>query len=134
MTTLTRRNLIQGATALAGAALAGPGIATAAAAAPATTAAGAAGVKALVYDVFGTCVDWRNGVAKDAERILKPLGYSLDWIGFADAWRALYQPSMEEIRSGKRPFVKLDILHREMLEKIKPRFGLQKLDDKVSAD
>jgi hypothetical protein len=38
------------------------------------------GVKALVYDVFGTVVDWRNGVARDAERILKPLGYSLNWI------------------------------------------------------
>jgi hypothetical protein len=56
------------------------------------------GVKALVYDVFGTCVDWRNGVARDAERILRPLGYKLDWIGFADAWRALYQPTMEEVR------------------------------------
>ena len=90
------------------------------------------GVKALVYDVFGTVVDWRNGVARDAERILKPLGYSLNWIEFADAWRALYQPTMEEVRSGRRPFVKLDVLHREMLEKIRPRFGLEKLDAKVA--
>jgi 2-haloacid dehalogenase len=132
MTTLTRRHLVQGATALAGAALAGPGISTASFAAQ--TAAGAGQVKALVYDVFGTCVDWRNGVAKDAERILKPLGYQLNWIEFADAWRALYQPSMDEVRSGKRQFVKLDILHREMLEKIKPHFGLEKLDEKTSAD
>ncbi len=132
MMTLTRRHFVHGAAALTGAALAGPGFFPSSWAAQ--TAAGANGVKALVYDVFGTCVDWRNGVARDAERILKPLGYSLDWIGFADAWRALYQPSMEEIRSGKRPFVKLDVLHREMLEKIKPRFGLEKLDDKVSAD
>jgi 2-haloacid dehalogenase len=90
------------------------------------------GVKALVYDVFGTVVDWRNGVARDAERILKPLGYSLNWIEFADAWRALYQPTMEEVRSGHRPFVKLDVLHREMLEKVRPRFGLEKLDPKVA--
>jgi 2-haloacid dehalogenase len=90
------------------------------------------GVKALVYDVFGTVVDWRRGVARDAERILKPLGYSLNWIEFADAWRALYQPTMEEIRSGRRPFVKLDVLHREMLEKIRPRFGLEKLDSNVA--
>jgi 2-haloacid dehalogenase len=47
-------------------------------------------VKALVYDVFGTCTDWRTGVARDAERILKPLGYNLDWFAFAEARRALY--------------------------------------------
>ena len=89
-------------------------------------------VKALVFDVFGTCVDWRNGVARDAERILKPLGYNLNWIEFADAWRALYQPTMEEVRSGRQPFLKLDILHRRMLDQIRPKFGLQKLDDKTA--
>jgi 2-haloacid dehalogenase len=85
-------------------------------------------VKALVFDVFGTVVDWRQGVAREAERQLKPLGYSLDWIAFADAWRALYQPTMEEVRSGRTPFVKLDVLHRKMLDAIRPRFGLQRLD------
>src|SRR5215475_774866 len=100
----------------------GAGGATASSGVPVT------GVKALVYDVFGTVVDWRNGVARDAERILKPLGYSLNWIEFADAWRSLYQPTMEEVRSGRRPFVKLDVLHREMLDKIRTRFGLEKLD------
>ncbi len=70
-------------------------------------------VKALVFDTFGTVVDWRNGVAREAERILKPMGYDLDWLAFADAWRKEYGPSMDEIRSGRRPFVKLDILHRE---------------------
>jgi hypothetical protein len=72
-------------------------------------------VKALVFDTFGTLVDWRSGVAREAERILKPMGYELDWLMFADAWRAEYRPSMEEVRSGRRPFVKLDILHRENL-------------------
>jgi len=94
----------------------------------------ATSVKALIFDVFGTVVDWRNGVAKDAERILKPLGYNLDWIAFADAWRALYQPTMEGVRSGKEPFVKLDVLHRRMLDQIRPKFGLQKLDDKTADD
>ena len=92
----------------------------------------ASSVRALVFDVFGTVVDWRNGVAKDAERILKPLGYNLDWIAFADAWRSLYQPTMEEIRSGREPFVKLDVLHRRMQDQIRPKFGLQKLDDKTA--
>jgi 2-haloacid dehalogenase len=90
------------------------------------------GIKALIYDVFGTCVDWRNGVARDAQRILEPLGYKLDWLGFADAWRALSQPTMEEVRSGRQPFVKLDILHRRMLDQITPRFGLQTIDNKVA--
>lgn len=50
------------------------------------------GVKALFFDMFGTVLDWRTGVARSAESILKPRGYSLDWLAFADAWRAQYQP------------------------------------------
>ena len=73
-------------------------------------------------------------MARDAERILKPLGYKIDWLAFADAWRALYQPSMEEVRSGREPFVKLDILHRRMLDQIRPKFGLEKLDNQVADD
>ena len=88
-------------------------------------------VKALVFDVFGTVVDWRNGVAREAEAILKPLGYSLDWLAFADAWRAQYQPGMDEVRTGKIPFVKLDVIHRRMLQRIVPQFGLEKADAKV---
>jgi 2-haloacid dehalogenase len=90
------------------------------------------GVKALVFDTFGTVVDWRNGVAREAERILKPKGYDLDWPAFATAWRDEYTPSMEEIRSGRRPFVKLDILHRENLERIRPRFKLEKVNDEAT--
>ena len=56
------------------------------------------GVKALCFDVFGTLVDWRTGLARDAERVLKPLGYSIDWSAFADAWRDQYQPGMDEVR------------------------------------
>jgi hypothetical protein len=52
-------------------------------------------VEALVFDTFGTVVDWRNGVAREAERILKPMGYNLDWLAFADAWRKEYGPGME---------------------------------------
>jgi 2-haloacid dehalogenase len=85
-------------------------------------------VKALFFDVFGTLVDWRAGVSRDAESILKPLGYSIDWKAFADTWRDEYQPGMEEVRSGRIPYTKLDVLHRRMLQKILPRFGLEKLD------
>ena len=81
-------------------------------------------VKALFFDVFGTLVDWRAGVAREAERILKPRGHALDWLAFADAWRAEYQPGMEEVRAGRVPFSKLDVLHRRNLDRILPRFKI----------
>lgn len=136
MTKVTRRRLLKGAPAVAaaGALVTRAVFDSTKVLAQAKPGATADGVKALVYDVFGTCVDWRNGVARDAERILRPLGYKLDWLAFADAWRALYQPGMEEVRSGRQPFVKLDILHRRMLDQIRPKFGLEKLDKKVADD
>jgi len=132
----TRRRLLRATATLAAAgALAGSGRFTLRRA----RAQGAAGlpmpdVKALVFDTFGTLVDWRNGVARESERILKPMGYAIDWLAFADAWRKEYDPSMEEIRSGRRPFVKLDILHRENLERVLSRFGIGKLADPTLAE
>src|SRR5216683_3214473 len=99
MTTFNRRTLLRGGAALA---VSGAGFLktsrTWAQAKPPPE------VQALLFDVFGTVVDWRNGVAREAERVLKPLGYSLDWLAFADAWRAEYQPGMDEIRTGRLPF------------------------------
>jgi 2-haloacid dehalogenase len=92
------------------------------------------GPRALFFDVFGTLVDWRSSVAREAEKILGNLGYSLDWTAFADAWRGQYQRGMEAVRSGKIPFSKLDVLHRHNLERILPRFGLQNLSDEVLHD
>ncbi|HEY6024388.1 MAG TPA: haloacid dehalogenase type II [Pseudolabrys sp.] len=88
-------------------------------------------VRAMFFDVFGTLVDWRTSIAREAEWVLKPLGYSLDWAGFADAWRDEYQPGMEEVRSGRIPFSKLDVLHRRNLERFLPRFGVRNLSDDV---
>jgi 2-haloacid dehalogenase len=82
-------------------------------------------VKALFFDVFGTLVDWRVSVAREARAILEPRGFSLDWLAFADAWRGEYQGAMEEVRAGRIGFCKLDVLHRRNLELIMPRFGLQ---------
>lgn len=87
------------------------------------------GVKAMVFDVFGTLVDWRTCVARESRMILEPLGYKLDWVAFADAWRAEYQPGMEEIRAGRKPFSRLDVVHRGMLDRVRPRFGLESLDE-----
>src|SRR2546423_12288493 len=86
-------------------------------------------IKALFFDVFGTVVDWRTSIARDAEAVLRPNGYVLDWLAFADAWRDEYQPAMEEGRSGKIPFSKLDMLHRRNLERILPRFKVPGLDE-----
>ncbi len=86
--------------------------------------------KALFFDVFGTLVDWRSGVSREAERILGT-HKKIDWIAFADAWRDQYQPGMEEVRSGRQTFAKLDILHRRNLERVLPRFGLQDLSEAV---
>jgi len=87
------------------------------------------GLRALFFDVFGTLVDWRSSVAREASQILHPQGFALDWAAFADAWRGEYQPGMEEVRSGKIPFSKLDVLHRRNLERFLPRFGVKNLSD-----
>lgn len=88
-----------------------------------------AAVKALFFDVFGTLMDWRGGIARESRAVLEPLGYRIDWIAFADAWRGQYQPSMEEVRSGRQSFAKLDVLHRRNLETIMPRFDISPLPE-----
>jgi 2-haloacid dehalogenase len=93
-----------------------------------------ADVKALVFDVFGTLVDWRSSIVREARTLLAPLGATIDYEVFADAWRAEYQPTMEEVRSGRLPFSKLDLLHRRNLDSILPRFGLDRLDEATRAD
>jgi 2-haloacid dehalogenase len=92
------------------------------------------GVKALFFDMFGTVLDWRTGVARSVEATLKPRGYSLDWLAFADAWREQYDPGMEEVRSGRIPYTKLDVLHRRMLDLFLPRFGVKDLPEDVMHD
>jgi 2-haloacid dehalogenase len=86
-------------------------------------------VKALVFDVFGTLVDWRSSIARESRAILAPLGVDIDWEKFADAWRDQYQPAMDEVRSGRIPFSKLDVLHRRNLEVILKDFGLTHIDE-----
>ena len=84
-----------------------------------------AGVRAVVFDVFGTVVDWRSGVAREAAPFLARHGApGADPAAFADAWRRCYQPAMEEVRSGRRPFTRLDVLHRENLDAVLPDFGI----------
>jgi 2-haloacid dehalogenase len=87
--------------------------------------------KALFFDVFGTLVDWRTSIAREAEAVLAPLGHSPDWLVFADAWRDEYQPAMDEVRAGRIPFCRLDVLHRRNLERILPRFRIADLTEET---
>ena len=86
-------------------------------------------IKALVFDVFGTLVDWRSSIAHEAKTLLSPLGLSTDWHAFADDWRNEYQPAMEKVRSGQRGFCKLDELHRGNLDIVLERLGWQQVDE-----
>ena len=86
-------------------------------------------VKAMVFDTFGSVVDWRGSITRDLTRWGTENGYSCDWTALAVKWRALYQPSMEKVRSGQREWTILDVLHRESLEQLLPEFGLEKMTE-----
>lgn len=92
-------------------------------------------IKALIFDVFGTLVDWRESIAREARQVLTPFvaprGLSVDWLAFADAWRAQYQPAMEEVRSGRIPFGKLDVLHRRNLDRVLADLQLDEVDEEA---
>lgn len=85
--------------------------------------------RALIFDVFGTCVDWRGSIIAEGPSLDARWGTSTDWAKLADAWRGRYQPAIEDVRSGRRPWTILDVLHRESLEALAPSFGLDKLDE-----
>jgi len=88
-------------------------------------------IKALVFDVFGTLVDWRSSIAIEAQSILSPLGLKTDWHAFADAWRHEYQPAMEKIRSGQRTFCNLDQLHLDNLGLVLTSLGWSQVDQET---
>jgi len=85
-------------------------------------------LKALLFDVFGTVVDWRTSIIRELRAFGAATGAAADWAAFADQWRALYQPSMEEVRSGRRAWTILDELHRESLTVLLERHGLAGID------
>jgi 2-haloacid dehalogenase len=91
--------------------------------------AGLADVKALTFDVFGTVVDWREGVIREGRALGARKGLDIDWDRFADAWRGRYQPALSDVREGRRPWTKLDELHRESLVRLLDEFGIAGLSD-----
>ena len=86
-------------------------------------------VKLLLFDVFGTLVDWRGSIAREVHGLFAARGLAVDGAAFATAWRDQYQPAMEEVRSGRMPFCKLDVLHRRNLDVVLERFGLDQVDE-----
>jgi 2-haloacid dehalogenase len=80
--------------------------------------------KALLFDIFGTVFDWRSSIVEEGEAWGKKRGVNVDWARFANAWRAGYRPALDRVRRGEIPFTKLDVLHRENLERLLPEFGL----------
>ena len=86
-------------------------------------------VKALVFDVFGTVVDWRTSVAQEVAALAKRRNLTIDGAKFADAWRGAYAPSMNRVRTGELPWTRLDDLHRMSLDKLLINFGIAGLSE-----
>ena len=91
-------------------------------------------IKALVFDVFGTVVDWHTSVTKHAENFGKANGVTADWVDFAESWRAKYRPFMDKVRTGELPWTELDTLHRMGLEELLDDFGIMGISEEAKAD
>jgi 2-haloacid dehalogenase len=88
-----------------------------------------ANVQALLFDVFGTVVDWRGSIIAELTRFGAEKKLKADWTAFTDDWRRLYQPAMEEVRSGRRAWTILDVLHRESLDKLLAKYAITGLSE-----
>jgi 2-haloacid dehalogenase len=78
--------------------------------------------KALVFDVFGTCVDWRGSITREGAQLNAERGWTIDWEGMVDAWRGAYQPNMQKVRQGELPWTNLDALHLMALKDLLPTY------------
>ncbi|MES2718123.1 MAG: haloacid dehalogenase type II [Pseudomonadota bacterium] len=86
-------------------------------------------VRALCFDVFGTVVDWRSSVIAEGQALGARLGLQADWAALADAWRKGYFATMARVARGELAWATIDALHRQVLDHLLPRFGLQALDE-----
>jgi len=86
------------------------------------------GVRALTFDIFGTVVDWYGSIAAEVARI----GLATDGGAFALAWRAGYQPAMQDVRNGTLPWTTIDGLHRRILDRILAERGLSLPEPQIS--
>ena len=88
---------------------------------------------AIVFDTFGSVVDWRSSLIADLSAYGSRRGITADWTALVDAWRASYHPSMDRVRKGELPWTRLDDLHRTSLDRLVADFGIKDLteDDMV---
>ena len=86
-------------------------------------------VSALTFDVFGTVVDWRGSIIREGAGWGKAKGLDVDWARFADRWRAGYGPSMNKVRGGALPWMKIDALHRMILDQLLEEFKITGLTE-----
>jgi 2-haloacid dehalogenase len=87
------------------------------------------GVKALTFDVFGTTVDWRGSLIREAEEWGRARGLEINWPRFADSWRAGYAPAMDQVRKGLLPWMNLDQLHRKILDRLFAEYKIDGLSE-----
>jgi 2-haloacid dehalogenase len=85
------------------------------------------GVRAILFDTFGTVVDWRSSLITDLTAWAGTRGITADWAGLVDAWRGAYAPSMDRVRRGDLPWTILDDLHRTTLQRLVAQFGIADL-------
>jgi 2-haloacid dehalogenase len=91
--------------------------------------AGNGPIKALVFDTFGTVVNWRDTVIHELRNLGRAKGLDADWVAMADAWRAGYAPGMDTVRKGLRPWTSVDVLHRERLDVLLKEFQVEGLTE-----
>lgn len=86
-------------------------------------------VKALVFDVFGTVVDWRGSILRELEALGRAKGLAVDWAAFVDDWRKGYQPAMQRVRCGDLPWTTIDGLNRMILDELVAKYRLTGLSE-----
>jgi 2-haloacid dehalogenase len=93
----------------------------------------AEGTRALIFDVFGTVVDWHGSVAREVRALAKAKGFRVNAVKFAKAWRAGYRPAMDRVLRGETPFQKIDAIHRAILEDVLKQFKVATLTEEEKA-
>ena len=91
-------------------------------------------IRALTFDVFGTCTDWRSSIIREARSLGAKKGIDRDWALFADSWRQGYRPAMNRVRLGELPWTNIDRLHRMILDELLEQFDIQGLSEAEKDD
>ncbi|MBT3305619.1 MAG: haloacid dehalogenase type II [Alphaproteobacteria bacterium] len=92
-------------------------------------------VTAIIFDTYGTVVDWRSSVIAEGRALAQRNGIEgIDWDAFTDAWKATYRPYIEQVRGGERPWATNDALQRQRLDEIVEEFGITGLSERDLED